>query len=85
MVAAYARSEPDGHTLLVTSSANVTNPQGVTMPYDIVADFAPVGMILEGPALILITKLSLPARSVSELTPRRANRQVSFGSSGRAR
>ena len=50
-----ARSEPNGYTLLVTSSANVTNPQGVQMPYDVVADFAPVGMILEGPPLILIS------------------------------
>ena len=38
-----ARAEPNGYTLLVTSSANVTNPQGVAMPYDVIADFAPVG------------------------------------------
>ena len=79
-----ARSEPNGYTLLVTSSANVTNPQGVTMPYDVVADFAPVGMLLEGPALILITKLSLPIKSVSELIAYgKANPgKLSFGSSG---
>jgi tripartite-type tricarboxylate transporter receptor subunit TctC len=79
-----ARSEPSGYTLLVTSSANVTNPQGVTMPYDVVADFSPIGMILEGPALILITNPALPAKSVSELIAYgKANPgKLSFGSSG---
>ena len=81
-----ARAEPDGHTLLVTSSANVTNPQGVTMPYDIVADFAPIGMILEGPALILITNPSRPYKSVAELIAYgKANPgKLSFGSAGAA-
>jgi tripartite-type tricarboxylate transporter receptor subunit TctC len=56
----------------------------VTMPYDVVADFAPVGMILEGPALILITNPSLPTKSVSELIAYgKANPgKLSFGSSG---
>jgi len=79
-----ARSEPNGYTLLVTSSANVTNPQGVQMPYDVVADFAPVGMILEGPPLILISNPALPVTSVAELiTYGKANPgKLSFGSSG---
>ena len=82
-----ARSEPTGYTLLVTSSANVTNPQGVTMPYDVVADFAPVGMILEGPALILITNPTLPFKSVPELIAYgKANPgKLGFGSSDRGR
>ncbi len=79
-----ARSEPTGYTLLVTSSANMTNPQRVTMPYDVVADFAPVGMILEGPALILITNPTLPFKSVPELIAYgKANPgKLGFGSSG---
>jgi len=79
-----ARSEPNGYTLLVTSSANVTNPQGVQMPYDVVADFAPVGMILEGPALILMTNPSSPYKSLAELIAYgKANPgKLSFGSSG---
>jgi tripartite-type tricarboxylate transporter receptor subunit TctC len=79
-----ARSEPNGYTLLVTSSANVTNPQGVQMPYDVVADFAPVGMILEGPPLILIANPAQPYRSVAELIAHaRTNPgKLSFGSSG---
>jgi tripartite-type tricarboxylate transporter receptor subunit TctC len=79
-----ARSEPNGYTLLVTSSANVTNPQGVQMPYDVVADFAPIGMILEGPPLILITNPGQPYKSVAELVAYgKANPgKLSFGSSG---
>jgi tripartite-type tricarboxylate transporter receptor subunit TctC len=79
-----ARAEPDGYTLLVTSSANVTNPQGVTMPYDVIKDFAPIGMILEGPALILISNPSLPFKSVADMvTHAKANPgKLNFGSSG---
>ncbi|MCX7312679.1 MAG: tripartite tricarboxylate transporter substrate binding protein [Alphaproteobacteria bacterium] len=79
-----ARAEPSGNTLLVTSSANVTNPQGMAMPYDVVADFAPVGMILEGPALILISNPTKPYKSVAELIAYgKANPgKLSFGSSG---
>jgi tripartite-type tricarboxylate transporter receptor subunit TctC len=79
-----ARSEPNGYTLLVTSSANVTNPQGVHMPYDVVADFAPVGMMLEGPPLILIVNPSQPYKSVAELIAHgKANpSKLNFGSSG---
>ena len=79
-----ARSEPNGYTLLVTSSANVTNPQSVQMPYDVVADFAPIGMILEGPPLILITNPKLPYGTLAELIAYgRANPgKLNFGSSG---
>ena len=79
-----ARSEPNGYTLLVTSSANVTNPQGVQMPYDVLADFAPIGMILEGPPLILIANPSLPYSSVAELIAYGKTNpgKLNFGSSG---
>ena len=79
-----ARSEPNGHTLLVTSSANVTNPASVQMPYDVVNDFAPVAMILEGPPLILIANPSLPYKSVAEMVAhaKADPGKLNFGSSG---
>jgi tripartite-type tricarboxylate transporter receptor subunit TctC len=79
-----ARSQPDGYTLLVTSSANVTNPQNLKMPYDVIADFDPIGMILEGPPLILMTHPSAPYNSVAELVAyAKANpNKLNFGSSG---
>jgi tripartite-type tricarboxylate transporter receptor subunit TctC len=79
-----ARAEPNGYTLLVTSSANITNPQGIAMPYDVIADFAPVAMILEGPPLILIVHPSAPYKSVVELIAyAKANPgKLSFGSAG---
>ena len=55
------------------------------MPYDVVADFAPVGMILEGPALILITNpiAALSSRSPELIAYGKANPgKLSFGSSG---
>jgi tripartite-type tricarboxylate transporter receptor subunit TctC len=79
-----ARAEPNGYTLLVTSSANITNPQGVAMPYDVIADFAPVAMLLEGPPLILIVHPSAPYKSLAELVAYgKANPgKLSFGSAG---
>lgn len=79
-----ARAEPTGATLLVTSSANITNPQGIAMPYDVIADFSPVAMILEGPPLILIVHPSAPYKSVAELIAYgKANPgKLSFGSAG---
>src|SRR5215218_7653908 len=42
-IGAVARSQPDGHTLLVCSSALVVNPSlYARAPYDPVRDFAPI-------------------------------------------
>jgi tripartite-type tricarboxylate transporter receptor subunit TctC len=81
-----ARSAPDGYTLLVTAPADVTNLHFMTLPYDILSDFTHIGMIVEGPPLILIVTPSLPYKSVKDLVDdARANPgKLSFGSSGPA-
>jgi len=49
-----ARGEPDGYTLLVTSSAFVVNPGLYTkIPYDPQADFAPIAELGTSPNVIL--------------------------------
>ncbi|KDD85422.1 tripartite tricarboxylate transporter family receptor [Bordetella bronchiseptica MBORD762] len=62
-----ARSEADGHTLLIAGSNHGINPSVYRkLPYDTLADFAPVGLIGSVP-LVLVTSQDLPVRNYAEL------------------
>lgn len=61
-----ATSAPDGYTLLVANNTVVTNPAVAKAPFDVVKDFAPVGLI-GSTAIALAVHPSFPARSVDEL------------------
>jgi tripartite-type tricarboxylate transporter receptor subunit TctC len=65
--AQVARSTPDGHTILFTVSAFVTNPafQGKA-PYDPVKDFAPVAVPVAS-AIALVSHPSFAVKTVAEL------------------
>jgi len=65
-----ARGEPDGYTLLVTSSAFVVNPGLYSkIPYDPVTDFAPIAELGTSPNVILANpKTGLT--SIAELVAR---------------
>jgi tripartite-type tricarboxylate transporter receptor subunit TctC len=53
-IAAVARAEPDGYTLLLTSSAYVLNPALYEqVPYDPFKDFAPVAELGTSPNVVL--------------------------------
>ena len=56
------------------------------VPYDAVTDFALIGMITDGPPLVLVVNAALPYKSVMELiADAKANpSKVSFGTSGPA-
>jgi tripartite-type tricarboxylate transporter receptor subunit TctC len=66
--AAVAKAVPDGHTLLITSSAPIViNPHVYkTMPYEPQRDLAPVTNLLRVP-LVLVVHASVPANNVKEL------------------
>jgi tripartite-type tricarboxylate transporter receptor subunit TctC len=63
-----AKATPDGYTLLLgTSGGLVVSPAfGTKLPYDSVKDFAPIGLGVYVPFLIVVHP-SVPAKNVKEL------------------
>jgi tripartite-type tricarboxylate transporter receptor subunit TctC len=80
------RAEPDGYTILVNALADVQNLHYLSVPYDPIKDFALIGMVVDGPPLVLVVNAALPYKSVAELVAdARANpNKISFGTSGPA-
>ena len=66
-IGAAAHAEPDGYTLLVTSSAYVVNPGLYTsIPYDPYKDFAPIAELATSPNVILVNP-KLAVNSIADL------------------
>ena len=64
--AAAARAQPDGYTLLVVFDSHATNPALFrSLPYDTLADFAPVSLLARGP-LVLVVRPELEADGVAQ-------------------
>jgi tripartite-type tricarboxylate transporter receptor subunit TctC len=84
---AYAeRAAPDGYTLFANSIADTQNLYFLPVPYNAIDDFAMIGMVVEGPPLVLIVDASLPYKSLAEIiADAKANpNKISFGTSGPA-
>jgi tripartite-type tricarboxylate transporter receptor subunit TctC len=66
--AAAAKAPPDGYTLFFTYGGVLTTglPMFGKLPYDPIADFAPVAMMAHVPG-VLVTHPSFPAKTVAEL------------------
>jgi tripartite-type tricarboxylate transporter receptor subunit TctC len=78
------RAEPDGYTLLVSALADVQNLHYLPVPYDPVKDFSLIGMVTDGPPLVLIVNAAAPYKTVAELIAFAKANPVSFGTSGPA-
>ena len=79
-----AKAKPDGYTLLLTASPFVIAPHVYkNMPYDALADFAPVIRIASGP-YVLVVHPSLGVNSVKELIAqaKKDPGKIDFASSG---
>jgi tripartite-type tricarboxylate transporter receptor subunit TctC len=65
---AVAKAEPDGHTLLMTTSTTMAINVSVfkNLPYDPDKDFAPVALV-SGVPFILVVNAALPVNSVADL------------------
>jgi tripartite-type tricarboxylate transporter receptor subunit TctC len=61
------RSAPDGYTLLVSGISEVQNFYYISVPYKVLTDFAPVGMIANGPPLVLVVNGKSPFKTVADL------------------
>jgi tripartite-type tricarboxylate transporter receptor subunit TctC len=81
-----ARAAPDGYILFANSIADAQNLHYIPVPYNAIDDFAMIGMIVEGPPLVLIADAKLPYKSLAELlADAKANpNKISFGTSGPA-
>jgi tripartite-type tricarboxylate transporter receptor subunit TctC len=81
-----ARAEPDGYTLFANSVADTQNLHYIPVPYNAIDDFAMIGVIVEGPPLVLIIDAKLPYKTLADLiAAARANpSKLSFGTSGPA-
>jgi tripartite-type tricarboxylate transporter receptor subunit TctC len=79
-----AKSKADGYTLLLTASPFVISPHVYkNMPYNALADFAPVIRIATGP-YVLVVHPSLGVKSVKELIAlaKKQPGKIDFASSG---
>ncbi|HEX4556116.1 MAG TPA: tripartite tricarboxylate transporter substrate binding protein [Xanthobacteraceae bacterium] len=84
---AYAvRAAPDGYTLFANSIADAQNLHFLPVPYNAIDDFAMIGMIVEGPPLVLIVDAALPYKSLAEMIAdaQAHPTKLSFGTSGPA-
>jgi tripartite-type tricarboxylate transporter receptor subunit TctC len=81
-----ARAAADGYTLFANSIADTQNLYFIPVPYNAIDDFEMIGMIVEGPPLVLIIDAAMPYKSLDELlADARANpNKISFGTSGPA-
>jgi len=82
--AVVAKSAPDGYTLVNVISSHVVHPSLVLkVPFDPIADFTPIVMLMRSPNLFCVN-LAFPANSVAELVANaKANPgKLSFGATG---
>ncbi len=65
--AATARATPDGYTLGVATNSFVINPAiNHSLPYDTLADFAPIGMVVTAP-VVLVANRDFAPKTLAEL------------------
>ena len=81
-VTRVARAAPDGHTVSIGHlGTHVVNGAIYTLPYDLLKDFEPVGLIADHPSLV-VSKNAVPAKNLQELVSWAKSNGASVGTSG---
>ncbi|MCK8784440.1 tripartite tricarboxylate transporter substrate binding protein [Roseomonas sp. NAR14] len=78
-----AKSPADGYTLVISHASPHGFAAGIypQLPYDPVADFTHLGMLVDTPSVILV-KGDSPFRTLDDLRAAARDRNVTYGSSG---
>jgi tripartite-type tricarboxylate transporter receptor subunit TctC len=79
-----ARAAPDGYTLLMSASPlTINHLTTAKLPYDAVADFAPVSMVVSVPSALIVYP-GMPVKSVGELIAMAKAKpgELSYGTAG---
>jgi tripartite-type tricarboxylate transporter receptor subunit TctC len=80
-----AKSPPDGYTLFVATSStmSINTTLYKSLPYDPVADFAPVSLLCSVP-FVLVTSTDLPVKNLSDLIKLAKEKpgQLNYGTGG---
>lgn len=86
-VDALAKAEPDGYTIgmiNIASHAIAPGLYGDRLPYDPVADFAPISMAMTSPNILVVNPQRVEARTVAEFVDyaKAHPDELTYGSSG---
>lgn len=61
-----ARAAADGYTILAMAASQTVNPSTMDVPYDLIADFTPVSLLVKTSSM-LVSHPSVPANTLEEL------------------
>jgi len=80
------RAEPDGYTILVNSISDVQNLHYLPVSYSAIDDFTPIGMVADGPPVVLVVSAAASYRTLSDIieASKKNPKEVSFATSGPA-
>ena len=76
-----AKAAPDGHTIGMIFTSHTSNASLQKLPYDPIADFAPITMVTSSP-LVLIVPAASGITSVKDLVAAAKARPLNYGSAG---
>jgi tripartite-type tricarboxylate transporter receptor subunit TctC len=76
-----AKAAPDGYTLVMIYTSHTTNASLQKLPYDPLADFAPITMVTSAP-LVLIVPAASNTATVKDLIATGKAQMLSYGSAG---
>jgi len=83
--AAVATAQPDGYTILLTSSGHAILPSiSKSLSFDAIKDFAPITLVAKSSGSVLVVHPSVPVHSVKEFIALAKNNpsKLTYGSGG---